>query len=565
MLKKILFGFVPLMLLTLIIWQFNTPTTIVNNGRSRAPQQHDAHSNSKAAQIKGPFISEVSVPVRSDSIRDLSPINQIDPVINREINPRHNPNLLNAELELGSRTPDALAANGLNTNGRTPTPLISFEGMNGAESGRFAPPDTVGDVGPDHYVQMVNVAMSIYAKDGTRLTGPTSLNDIWEPLGAPCGTQNEGDPIVLYDSLDDRWLLSQFTSPNGICIAISQTADPTGDYWLYSFATPEFPDYFKFGVWPDAYFMSANESTYTAYAFDRLSMLDGEPAAYQFFSGGTNLYLPSDLDGANWPWDFATNTFYTFKDDEFADHGGGDDRLELWEFYVDWFEPSNSSFELVESIPITPFSYTVCGFFNLECIPQPIPGANLDALSEWPMYRFVYRNFDTYESLIGNFTVNVNASSQAGIRWFELRRDDFSTWELYQEGTYAPDDEHRWVGSIAMDQDGNIALGYTVSSESTFPSIRYATRLAADPLGTLQTETTLIAGGGVQTDAPRWGDYAAMSIDPTDDCTFWYTNEYYAETSGTNWQTRIGAFKIPSCGGGGSEPVPWNWLPIIKH
>ena len=425
-----------------------------------------------------------------------------------------------------------------------PPPIsLSFEGISATG---YVPPDTIGDVGPNHYVQMVNTSFAIYDKSGNLLDGPHLINQLWQGQGNLCASQNGGDPVVLYDPLADRWLLAQFTSSgNNVCVAISQTGDPQGSYYLYQFPTPQFPDYYKFGVWPDGYYMSANESSYTAYAFDRASMLVGNPVTYIRFSGMTNFLLPSDIDGNTPPPAGSPNYFYTFKDNSFH---GGVDRLEIYRFHVDFVTPANSTFTLTDSIPISSFNYTVCGFFNLNCIPQLGTARKLDPVSEWPMWRLQYRNFGTYETLVGNFTVDATGLDQAGIRWFELRRQG-EPWTLYQEGTHFPNDgHHRWMGSISMDSAGNIALGYSISSSTMNPSIRYAGRLATDPLGTLQIEATMIGGTGSQTGYNRWGDYSSMNVDPSDDCTFWYTNEYYTVNSAAGWRTRVGKFKFANCG-----------------
>ncbi|MBK8433628.1 MAG: carboxypeptidase regulatory-like domain-containing protein [Chloroflexi bacterium] len=233
----------------------------------------------------------------------------------------------------------------------------------------------------------------------------------------------------------------------------------------------------------------------------------------------------------------------------YPDHPAGVDRLAFYEFDVDWATPGNTTFTMVDEIPIADYNYTVCGFFVGDCIPQPGTAQELDSLSYWPMWRFGYRNLGSYEALVGNFTVDVNGADRAAIRWFELR-DSGSGWDLHQEGTHAPDSDHRWMGSIAMDGSGNIALGYSVSSGTTIPSIRYATRLASDPLGTLQAEENVITGGTQTGGASRWGDYSSMSVDPADDCTFWYTNEYHdVNATAFNWNTRIVVFRIPECTG----------------
>jgi hypothetical protein len=274
-------------------------------------------------------------------------------------------------------------------------------------------------------------------------------------------------------------------------------------------------------------------------------MLAGLAATFQKFSGGTNLYLPSDLDGATPPPAGAPNVFYTFKDNAF--HGGAD-RLELREFHVDWAVPANTTFTLVASPAIAAFTYTPCGFFNFNCIRQLGTPQRFDAIAEWPMHRFPYRNFGTHQSQVGTFVVGGGLGEEgAAIRWFELRKTG-AVWTLFQEGTLDPGDGHDRVNpSIAMDGQGNIGIGYTTSSSAIHPQIRYATRLAGDPPGTLGAEAIMIAPNGSQTGSNRWGDYAAMSVDPANDCTFWYTNLYYAVNSPTTWRTRIGVFTIPEC------------------
>lgn len=508
-----------------------------------AGRGHSGHAQSVTAQAavspEGPLVTETAPPQLSRPVRDI-PVAQPEPILETELNPRQNP-FVNFPLDFPniSGPIDPLLQTGATNYGRTPTPTLTFEGVDNFCA--CSPPDTIGDVGPNHYVQMVNATLfNIYDKDGNLLTGPTDLNDLWS--SGACSTVNDGDPIVVYDSLADRWLLAQFRS-NGICAAVSQTADPTGAYYGYDFPTPEFPDYFKISVWPDAYYMSANESSYTAYALERADMLNGLPASSVRFSGQNNFLMPADVDGPTSPPAGSPGLFYTFKDDSFH---GGSDRLEVFELDVDWVTPANSTFTLAQGLNVTSYTYTVCGFFNLNCIPQLGTAQRVDAVSEWPMWRLAYRNFGSHETLLANFAVDVG-SDRSGIRWYELRRSG-GAWSIYQEGTHAPADTiHRFMGSIAMDGQGNIALAYSASSNTMNPAIRYATRLASDPLGTLQAEETLYAGAGSQTGSNRWGDYSAISIDPSDDCTFWVTNQYYPSNSSNNWNTRIGKFTIPEC------------------
>ena len=421
--------------------------------------------------------------------------------------------------------------------------------QNGGDS---YPADTNGDVGTDHYVQMVNTAFAVFDKSGNWLSGPTNINDLWQGENNPCADCNDGDPIVVYDSLADRWLITQFAVSAGPpyyeCMAVSRTPDPTDAYYLYAFEIPdnEFPDYPKIAVWPDAYYMSASEyPSIGAYAFDRGAMLSGLPATVQKFSRTGNFMLPCDLDGSTPPPAGTPNYFYTM---------GREDALYLWAFNVDFDDPSNSAFIPVQTLATTPYNYGVCGF-RWDCIPQKDTDQRLDVISEWPMWRFQYRNLGTHESLVGNFTVNVrDFPDHAGIRWFELRRTD-GNWEICQEGTHAPDDHHRWMGSIAMDGAGNIALGYSVSSDLLYPSIRYATRMVTDAPGVLRTEIPAVDGTAPQAKFNRWGDYSAMTVDPSDDATFWYTSEYVAD-SGLGWQTRILAFKVqPTARTGPAEGI----------
>ncbi len=497
-------------------------------------------------EMEGPLASELVYPTLSIAARDL-PEAQPEVLLDREVNPRQNP--LRDFLAVNEVGPvDPLLAYARLDNNTLATPLLTFEGVDNLCG--CSPPDTVGDVGPNHYVQMVNsTVFNVYDKDGNVLVANRNLNDLWTSGG--CSTSSNGDPIVVYDGLSDRWLLAQFSNGNGMCVALSQTGDPGGAYYGYEFTTPSFPDYFKISVWPDAYYVSANESSYSALALDRSKMLLGQAATYIRFAGQTNLLMPADVDGPTAPPANAPGLFYTFKDNSFH---GGTDRIELFAFDPDFVTPGNSTFTLIQTINPASFTYTVCGFFNLDCIPQAGTGNTVDAVSEWPMWRLAYRNFGDHQTLLGNFAVDVG-SDRSGIRWFELRNTS-GTWSLFQEGTYSfADNIHRWMGSIAMDGDGNIALGYSRSSTSLNPSIYYATRLATDPLGTFGPEELMFEGTGSQTSSNRWGDYSALSIDPADDCTFWYTQEYYPSNSGNNWNTRVGKFILPSCGSG-ATPTP---------
>ena len=438
------------------------------------------------------------------------------------------------------------------------TPDLNFEGtpFTGAR-----PPDTVGDVGPNHYIQMVNGAgvgsvVRIFDKTGALQAGPFALDTLWG--GPPPCTSGLGDPIVLYDRIADRWLMSEFSAAgNNLCIYISQTADPIAGGWFnYQLGTPNFPDYPKYGVWSDAYYVSTNESSPAAYALERSQMLLGLAAGAQRFTApnlagfGFQALTPGDLDGPTAPPAGSPGLFMRHRDTEAHGPGGNpaQDFLEIFELDVDFAVPANSTFTGPTSIAISEFDSDLCGFFSFFCFPQPGTANTLDPLREVVMWRSQYRNFVTHETLVGNLVTDVDGTDHGGIRWFELRKTGIGPWTLFQEGTFAPDAHHRWMGSIAMDKDGNIALGHSISSSTVFPSIRYVGRLVTDPLGTLpQGEATIMAGTGSQTVTTRWGDYSSMNVDPVDDCTFWYTNEY-TPASG-QWRTRIATFSFPSCDG----------------
>jgi uncharacterized repeat protein (TIGR01451 family) len=501
--------------------------------------------------------------------------------------------------------PDPVLQQAASGSGIPPTGQ-NFEGNDVGESssdGVFigAPPDTNGDVGPNHYVQTVNTVFSIYSKTGQRLVGPTPLNNIWKsaPNAAEfnCTLQSRGDPVVQYDPMADRWLITQFNFPGEAviappfdeCIAISQTSDPTGAYYLYDFqySATIFNDYPHFGVWPDAYYMSVNQFDTTtantdfhsagACAFERAKMIAGDPGARQVCfdestfdpkdANGNYIYggqLPADLDGTGVGANFATpppagepNFFMQFIDSTSA----GRDKLLEFKFHVDWNNPSSSTFgdgtangngKPIE-IPVADFDALLCGgdqtVEDRNCLPQKDSPDGLDSIPDRLMYRLGYRNFGDHESIVANHTVNVgDAAKHAGIRWYEIRSPN-TTPRVYQQSTFAPDAEHRWMGSIGMDSAGDIALGYSLTSASRHPAISYTARRATDPLGQMTMgEGLLYQGLGSQTGTGnRWGDYSSMSVDPNG-CTFWYTQEHYLGTDTFNWGTRIGSFTLPVCG-----------------
>jgi hypothetical protein len=436
-----------------------------------------------------------------------------------------------------------------------------------------------GAAGATQFVQFVNESFAVFDKsDGTVVLPPTRENTLFQPLGAPCSTTSDLDETAQYDKLANVWVLMMplYTNPAYLCIAVSTTSDATGSWNLYVFPIPvsttcsciPMPDYPKLGVWPDAYYISYAQSDGLVYkgpgacAVDRNSMLSGAAATMQCFvnnDASNNIFLPSDVDGTTAPPSGSPNYFLSFD--------SNNQSLDLWEFQVDWTTPANSTFTGPTSIAVTAF-LEPCGDAGTvftpadNCVPQAGTSQMLGVFGDRLMYRLAYRNFGSYQDLVANHSVQVSSGSdQTGIRWYELRNTG-SGFSVYQQGTYAPDSNYRWMGSIAMDHVGDIAIGYNVSSSSMSPSIRYTGRQSTDALGTMEGEVDILSAAGVatasQTDDVRWGDYSSMAIDPTDDCTFWYTNEYQPANGDNNWSTQIASFSFPACAGGftlGSSPA----------
>jgi len=465
-----------------------------------------------------------------------------------------------------------------------PSPLANFEGLSNQDNFnifgfRVNPPDPNGEVGPNHYVEMINLVFAVYDKTGNKLLGPVDTGTLWAGFPITDCTDPSGDPVVLYDQLEDRWILTQFTTrgPEYFnCVAVSQTGDPTGAYYRYAFSTGvNFPDYPKYGLWRNSYIITTREFGPTVeygigvYALERDKMLAGDPNArvVSFFLDGNapgmlplvgDGLLPPDIDGRTKPLNGAPAPLVGTQDDG-AGYGATFDALNIWELSVKWQANPVASITLKTQLPVASFdSIFPCAPGSRDCLPQPgitNPAQYLDILSyrQRPTFRLGYRNFGTYESLVTNQSVEATPGV-AGARWYEIRRTG-GTYSVYQQGTYAPGDGvHRWMGSIAQDKKGNMALGYSVvNATDVYPGIRYTGRLKGDPLGQMTLgEGTIIDGTGVQrTTNSRWGDYTDMTVDPTDDCTFWYVNEYYTLagqlSSTAGWQTRIASFKLPGC------------------
>ena len=471
-------------------------------------------------------------------------------------------------------------------------PLTSFDGLSETDNKnilgvRWIPSDSNGDVGPSNYVETVNTLFRVYDKSGVPLTPPMKYSTLFAPLGAPSATYDDGDPVVRYDQLADRWIISLFVISdwfNGIypahqVIAVSVTGDPTGRFYVYDFPMPNnnLNDYPKLGVWPDGYYVSVNQfdtnSNFVSpgvFAFERTKLLAGDSSAGSVFfdlGGFTNSpssLLPSDLDGAP-PAVGTPNVFACLTSDQVigskpgdADHSGALDAsgpaqssaptnhapygIRLFEFVPDFVNTTNSTFTETALIQTAPFRI----FDPSTGIPQRGTTNQLDPISDRLMYRLQFRHFADHESLVVNHTVQVNASGTAGVRYVELRRFlPAGVYFLQDEGTQSPDSESRWMGSAALDWKGNLAVGYSLSGNDLFPSIRYAGRLGSAPTSGLNlTEATMFDGTGAQLEINRWGDYSMLGLDPVDDSTFWYVNQYYTNFARANWNTRIGTFKL---------------------
>lgn len=457
-----------------------------------------------------------------------------------------------------------------------PTPALSIDGLNNTQNGQayglfFLPSDTIGDVGQNHYVQATNALVRIFDKSGAPVTAPFKMSSIFAPLGTLCSTRNDGLPVVLYDTLADRWLLSQYCQafpPFRQMVAISQTGDPTGAWFVYEFVMPNnrLNDYSKFGVWPDGYYMSDDEFVGDefrgtgVFAFDRQKMLSGDPAAgYVYFhipSAGTarlgNL-LPSDLDGLRPPNAGAPNIFAGYSATEY---GHAQDAVRLFEFHADFQNPANSTFTERPGSPLAVAAFDPTSPNGRADVFVPSPGEPLDSQSDRLMYRVAYRNFGLHESLLINQTVRLTPPEQqyrAGVRVYELRKAFNGTdYIVHEQATLSDPVSSQWMAGAAQDNQGNIAVEFSSANAGKMPSIEYTGKLASEPAGTFRAPATLVAGTGVQSAFGfRWGDYTGMTVDPVDDCTFWMTNQYYTAESQAespfSWLTRIGKFAFAEC------------------
>jgi len=462
---------------------------------------------------------------------------------------------------------DPLVEKNLGFTSAFASPKAFTDGTPVDPSYRVAPPDTTGDLGPDHYVQWVNLRYAIYslhrdannAIDQINLVSgfPKNGNVVWQGFGGPCEQYNDGDPIVQYDQIHDRWILTQFavsSTPYTQCVAVSTTGDPTGTYFRYSYSYgTDFNDYPKMGVWPNGYYITYNMfkrgrtfSGSKVCAFESDKMVIGATAR-QVCAQTSNSYgslLPADLEDATAPPAGSPNFLLSITSSS----------LLFWKFAVNWTAGTGTLTGPTTVPGVAAFS-RACG--GGTCIPQPGVTQKLDSLADRLMYRLSYRNFGTpaapIESLLVNHSVATNNVS--GIRWYELTNATgqsiaSATPVVRQQGTFAPSADYRWMGSAAMDKTGGIAIGYNISNASTIkPSIRYAYRGPSDPLGSLGNETSILTGPAVQTgnNLSRWGDYSTISVDPVDGCQMVFTSQFQPADGNFNWTTFIHSFKLSTC------------------
>jgi len=472
-----------------------------------------------------------------------------------------------------------------------PAPTLTFEGLSAADNipvfgTTFAPPDPNMAVGPNDIVETTNTLVRVYDKNGNPRGPAFKLSGLFAAIGGVAANTDKGDPIVLYDRMANRWMISQFafasstTPPYHQVIAVSKNGDPTGAYWVYDFITPgnNFPDYPKFGAWPDAYYYTDRQFTnggpfnsFGCIAFDRAKMLVGDPTASEiyfnlgsplpFLSNASSGMIPTDFNGLTPPPAGAPNVFAVFTDDAFGDAA---DAIRLFNFHVDFAIPANSTFVERAESPLAVASFDSRNPSGRSDIEQPPPASltadSLDSIGDRLMLRMQYVNRAGVETFTTCQTVNAGTipapgilptrtQYKAGVRYYILQKNSpGGALTVPEQATFSPDTNERWMGSTAIDNAGNLAVGYSLSSTTVFPSLAYAGRLAGDPPNGLgQGEATMFTGTGAQLGSGnRWGDYTALQIDPTDDATFWYVNEYYAMSTagGFDWHTRIGKFKF---------------------
>jgi hypothetical protein len=427
------------------------------------------------------------------------------------------------------------------------------------------PSDNSLAVGPDHIVQIVNSRMAVYTKRGAKfdttgkvIFGPVVTNTIFAGFGGQCEKRTSGDAVVRYDQLAGRWLyvLPIFQrppddpkGPYSMCYAVSQGADPTGPYYRYEFKRPLFPDYPRPAIWPDGYYIptSTGDTVIQKHACvaDRAKMLLGQPATEQCVIVDAAGFLNNtDIDGQQLPPPGAPNIIMAAGGTQLK-QVLADDGIYTYQLHVDWQDPSKTRLTGPVKIAVAPYHY-LCDGQLTKCVPQKGTDVRLDAQGDKLMQRLVYRRIGKQESIVGLHSVDT-LSGGGGVRWYEFRLDKDRAPLLYQQGTYAPGGDYRWMGSIAMDKHGDIGMGYSYGSAGGFAGQRFTGRIAKDPKGQMTlTENVLATGGAAQTNTLRWQDYTTTAMDPGDDCTFWYVGDY-VQSEGESYRTRIGAFRMGAC------------------
>ncbi|MBU2652403.1 MAG: T9SS type A sorting domain-containing protein [Bacteroidetes bacterium] len=505
---------------------------------------------------KGKYFNDIAAFSESPALRDVVPIS---PEPQRTIAEEFNH--MQKGLPVAPYNASPIVRNHiLDELSNDPVEIIhNFEGVGNVNM--LPNPDTEGDVGINHYIQIVKSSFAIWDKSGDLLYGPADNKTLWASLPGPWHDKNWTDPVVIYDPIADRWIATAMVYDLYVeyweMIAVSTGPDPLGSWYCYALHFTGMPDYPKVGVWSDGYYLTINEyfiSTSFSYlegagllVFNRDDMINGNPdpailhfladAPTQFFLTDPASFLPADIDGPP-PPEGTPHYLVTIRDDAW---GYDFDHIWLWQCIVDWDDTANCVFEEVAKLETEPFDANWDN--GVGWVTQPNTGTKLHGLGQFMMYRLQYRNFGDYQSLLCNHTIDVG-NDHAAVRWYELRKHD-SDWEIFQQGTFAPDADSRWMASVAMDKDGNIGLGYSVSGTSTYPSIRLSGRNYYDTPGTMTfAEAEVVTGEGNQATNVRWGDYSMMGVDPSDDLTFWYTQEYLPYTGWNTWQTRIASFQL---------------------
>src|SRR6266852_5742897 len=504
-----------------------------------------AQQNEGGPEIVNEMHHDTSLPVRFLAAQGVHPANRMVAPLHR----RPGPPLIGsaAEQSAAEQMIRPFAMPRVAT-----TNLMNFDGVSDRDG--VAPPDTNDSVGATQVVEVVNESYQVLNKStGTSVLGPAEISSIWSGFGGTCGNalNNFSDPVVVYDKAANRWLVTVLGSADGFlsgveCVAVSSTSDATGSYHRYSFGfgAGKLNDYPKFGVWPDAYYASYNMFSPTAFlgakvcAYNRAHMLAGLSANAHCFQRSTNdfSFLPSDMDGTSLASAGEPNFFVELFTTT---------TLHLFKFHVNFTTPSLTTFTGPTTITVN--SFTIACAATGTCIPQSGTGTKLDSLSDRLMFRLAYRNLGTHEALVAAHSVKPTSGPVSAVRWYEIRSPS-ATPTVFQQGTFSLASQAAWMPSIGMDKVGDIAVGFSQSSSTTHPGIAYTGRIPTDPAGVMETAHTLFTGAGSQNGGlTRWGDYTSISIDPVDDCTFWYANEYIPSNGNFNWHTRLASFKFTAC------------------